>query len=82
MTEERTRLQDELRFIKEASQQKISMMSGSLLEGQANECSLNEVKENLSQIHSFSTNYATDWEKLSKTCSSMSQMSEAAKLLL
>jgi hypothetical protein len=58
------------------------MISGSLLKGQANECFLNEVKEHLSQTHSFSTNYATDWEKLSKTCSSMSQMSEAAKLLL
>jgi hypothetical protein len=47
-----------------------------------NENFLNEVKEHLSQTHSFSTNYTIDWDKLSKTCSSMSQMSETAKLLL
>jgi len=34
-----------------------------------------------SQQKSFTTTYATDWEKLSRACSSMSQMSEAAKLL-
>jgi hypothetical protein len=37
-----------LRLIKEASQQKISMISGSLLEGQANEYFPNGAKEHLS----------------------------------
>ena len=34
-----------------------------------------------SKQKSFTTTYATDWETLSRACSSMSQMSEAAKLL-
>ena len=34
-----------------------------------------------SQQKSFTTTYATDWETLSRACSSMSQMSETAKLL-
>jgi len=35
-----------------------------------------------SQQKSFTNTYETDWETLSRACSSISQMSEAAKLLL